>query len=101
MEAAVVASPEPSCATAAPMANSRHPIVNADAVTQLTRRRRTRIADGAGNVVVTPPASGRTAITPRLRADLESQVASPPPGSAHLRRLVKGPPPSARRSIHP
>ena len=70
-------------------------MVKATAATQFMRRSRVAIAGGAGRIVVAPAASEWTAITPRLRACREFQVASPPSGSRQLIRLVNGPPPSA------
>lgn len=75
------------------MANSEPPSVKATAATQFMRRSRMATEGGAGRMVVAPPASDWTAITPRLRACRESQVASPPSGSRHLMRLLKGPAP--------
>src|SRR3954451_16640152 len=73
-------------------------MVNAAAATRLTRRRRRATGGGAGRSFGAPPAGARTAITARLRAALDFHGASLPSGSRQVRRLVKGPPPSARRS---
>ena len=65
------------------------------------RRARRATATGVGSVAIVPGGPVRKAIAPRLRASLESQVASPPPGSRHVSRLVNGPAPSPRCSVHP
>src|SRR5262245_55958622 len=89
MQAAVVASPEPNCATHAPIANSDPPTVKAIATTQLIRCRRTATV-GVGR---------STPRIPRLRAVRDSQVTLRPSGASQVSRLVNGPPPAVLWSV--
>jgi hypothetical protein len=74
-------------------------MVNALAATQLSRRRRRAIALGTAAIPTAASRLARTAIAPRLRTALDSQVASPPAGNLQVSRLVNGPPPSARSGV--